>query len=306
MPFTKLTKYKPTKSFNVKENGFYADYYKPVEDIFPNKAMVIFGGAAGSYTLTKMVAEKFYEAGMNVLALAYRDRDDTPHTLSGIPIEFVERSVRWCKDNVANKVGVWGISLGGQLALLSGSIYNDLIDMVVAINPMNYCQQGLNDFKSMELLDCSCFTYKGKDLPFYKFKQSNKEFHNKIKEDSHKCHEFKYLSDAYKQEIESMDESANYMIKVENINGPILLLSAGQDCLLPSKFICGKLYNRLKVNDFKYPYKYINYDVCSHYLLPVKPLTTKMFSIERKYPKQCDDNRNKSWNDTLKFLKEEW
>ena len=306
MLFKKLTKYESTRSFAVKDDGFYGEYYKPIIDNFPNKAMVIFGGAAGSFTLTKMVAEKFYEAGMNVLALAYRDKDDTPNTLSGIPVEFVQRSVMWCKSNVASKVGVWGISLGGQLALLSGSIFNDLIDLVVAINPMNYSQQGLKDFKSMELLDCSCFTYKGKDLPFYKFKQTNQEFHQKIKEDSHKYHEFKDLSDAYQQEIECMDESADYMINVENINGPILLLSAGQDCLLPSKLICERLYDRLKEHNFKYPYKHINYDTCSHYLLPAKPLTTKMFSIERKFSKQCDDNRNKSWNDTLKFLKEEW
>ena len=306
MLFKKLTKYKPTKSFTVNDDGFYGEYYKPIVNNFPNKAMVIFGGAAGSYTLTKMVAEKFYEAGMNVLALTYRDKEDTPHSLSGIPIEFVQRSVIWCKDNVASKVGVWGISLGGQLALLSGSVYNDLIDLVVAINPMNYSQQGLKDFKSMELLDCSCFTYKGKDLPFYKFKQTNAQFHKKIKEDSFKHHEFKYLCDAYKREIESMDSDGDYLIHVENINGPILLLSAGQDCLLPSKLICQKLYDRLKQHDFKFPYKHISYDICSHYLLPVKPLTTKMFSVERKYPKECDENRKKSWNDTLKFLKEEW
>ncbi len=306
MLFKKLTKYKPTLSFTVIKDGFYGDYYKPTINNFENKAMVIFGGAAGSYTLTKMVAEKFYEAGMNVLALAYRDQEGTPRGLHGIPIEFVEKACKWCKDNVANKVGVWGVSLGGQLSLITGSIYNDLISCVVAINPMNYSQQALKDFKSMELLDCACFTYKGKDLPYYKFSQSNKEFHKQIKDDSIKYHEFKYLADAYKKEILKMNDDAGYIIKVENIKGAVLLLSASDDCLLPSKLICEKIYDRLDKHHFGYAYKHLNYKPCSHYLLPAKPLTTKMFRIERKYSKQCDESREKSWQDTLIFLKEEW
>ncbi len=302
----KLTKYKPTKHFTVKEDGFYGDFYKPKFDNYKGKAMIVVGGAAGSYTLTKMMAEKFYEKGMNVLALAYRDVKGTPHSLSKIPIEYIKIAAKWCKDNVALKIGIWGISLKGQLALISASIFNDLIDAVVVVNPMHYSQQGLKDFKSMELLDCACFTYKGKDLPYYKFKQSNKEFHAKIKQDSRINHEFKYLADAYKKEITQMNEDGDYIIKVENIKGPVLLLSAGNDCLLPSKLICEKLYNRLERNNFKYPYKHYNYEIASHYLLPAKPLTTKMFAIERKYPRQCDENRNKSFEDTLDFLRKEW
>ena len=103
-----------------------------------------------------------------------------------------------------------------------------------------------------------------------------------------------------------MNDDAEYIIKVENIKGPVLLLSASDDCLLPSKLICEKIYDRLDKHHFGYAYKHLNYKPCSHYLLPAKPLTTKMFQIERKYSKQCDESREKSWQDTLTFLKEEW
>lgn len=65
--------------------------------------MVIFGGSAGSFTLTEMTAEKFYEAGMNVMAVAYRDVEGAPSTLSGIPVELIANAVYWCKENVAEK-----------------------------------------------------------------------------------------------------------------------------------------------------------------------------------------------------------
>ncbi len=106
MLLKKLTKYEPTKHFTVKEDDFYGDFYKPEFDNYKGKAMIVVGGAAGSYILTKMMAEKFYEKGMNVLALAYRDVEGTPHSLSRIPIEYVKKAAKWCKDNVALKIGI--------------------------------------------------------------------------------------------------------------------------------------------------------------------------------------------------------
>ena len=166
MFFKKLNKYEHAKRINIRHHALHGSYYKQKQDLFPGKVMVIFGGSAGSFTLTEMTAEKFYEAGMNVMAVAYRDVDGAPSTLSGIPVELIANAVYWCKENVAEKIGIWGISLGGQLALFLGSLYNDLISCVVAINPMHFLQQGMSSFKKMEFEDCSCFTFEGKDL-FY-------------------------------------------------------------------------------------------------------------------------------------------
>lgn len=306
MLFKKLTKYEPTRSFTVDNDGFYGNYYKPEKDYFPGKVLVIFGGAAGSFTLTKMNAEKFYEAGMNVLAIAYRNTEGTPSTLSSIPIELIQNAIIWAKENVASKVGVWGVSLGGELSLLTGSIFTDLISCVVAVNPMNFSQQGMDSFKNMNYMNCSCFTYKGNDLPYYPFSLTSTELKQRIKKDSHLHHEFKYLSDYYTSELSKMDNQADYMIKVENIKGSVLLLSAGSDTLLPSNLICKIIYERLESNQFAYPFEHHNYEIASHYLLPAKPLTTKMFQIERKMPIECEQSRMNSFNDTLLFLKEKW
>lgn len=49
----------------------------------------------------------------------------------------------------------------------------------------------------------------------------------------------------------------NALIKVEKINGPILLLSATRDDHIPSVEMCDKMIVRLKANNFKYAYKHI-------------------------------------------------
>lgn len=268
--------------------------------------MVIFGGSVGSFTLTEMAAEKFYEAGMNVLAVAYRDVEDAPATLSGIPVEMIANAAHWCKENVADKVGLWGISLGGQLALLAGSLYSDLISCVVAVNPMHFSQQEMRSFKKMEFENCSCFTFQGKDLPYYPIGQSGDAFRKQIKADAKKHHEWMYLRDFYKNAVSHMPEDADYIIPSEKIKGSVLLLSAGMDCLLPSELICQKVYQRLTKNQFTYPFEHYNYEIASHYLLPIKPMTAKMFRVERKQPAECAQSRADAWKDTLRFLEEKW
>lgn len=78
------------------------------------------------------------------------------------------------------------------------------------------------------------------------------------------------------------------------------------DCLLPSELICQTIENRLIKNQFSYPLEHHNYEITSHYLLPIKPMTAKMFRVERKQSAECDRNREVAWQDTLHFLKEKW
>ena len=86
----------------------------------------------------------------------------------------------------------------------------------------------------------------------------------------------------------------------------VLMLSAGCDVLLPSEDICKKVMKRLQKKNFAYPYRHLHYRTASHYLCPAKPLTAKLFRVERKQPQACDESREKAFEDTMKFLKEEW
>lgn len=164
----KLTKYTPEKTFTIEKNGFH-----------------------GSYMLTEMCTGKYYEAGINVMAVAYRDVPGAPDKLQGIPLELVENAIEWCREYVAKKVAV-------------------------------------------------------------------------------------------------------------------LMLSAGCDVLLPLEDNCKKVMKRLQEKNFVYPYRHLHYRTASHYRCPAKPLTAKLFRVERKQPQACDESREKAFEDTMKFLKEEW
>ena len=300
----KLTEYEPERRFTIAEDGFHGTYYKPEVNKYPDKVLILFGGSAGKFLLSEMCAEKYYENGLNVIAVAYRDVPGAPSQLHGIPLELIEKAILWGKENVGNKVIVNGISLGGQLALLLGSYFPDLVSGVVAINPMHFSQQGMKSFKALEFTPNACFTLRGEDLPYYPVSVSTKEFQKQLKKDARKSHEFMNCAEFYRREIKLMDNDAPYMIPVEKSKAAILLLSGGQDVMLPSQEICEKVVERLEKYHYSYPYKHLYYEIASHYLCPAKPLTAKLFRIERKEAKKCDLSRKQALEDTLKFIEE--
>ena len=93
---------------------------------------------------------------------------------------------------------------------------------------------------------------------------------------------------------------------MENIRGSVLLLSGGQDVMLPANANCQAIMERLERNGFAYPHVHHNYEVLSHYVCPLRPMTSVMFRVERKHRAECDANRAKSFSDTLRFLREDW
>ena len=95
-------------------------------------------------------------------------------------------------------------------------------------------------------------------------------------------------------------------VKVENIKGPVLLISGGADVMVPAKWVCGEVMNRLDQHGFTYPHRHLNYEVLSHYTCPLRPMTSFMIKVERKHKQECNANREKGWRETLRFLREEW
>jgi len=90
-------KYKPLERFSVEKDGFYGVYYEPEENKFPGKGMIVCSGSDGSFLLTTLGAEKFYEAGMQVIALGYWNTEGTPKGDSNIPVEYMLKACCWLK-----------------------------------------------------------------------------------------------------------------------------------------------------------------------------------------------------------------
>jgi hypothetical protein len=95
------------------------------------------------------------------------------------------------------------------------------------------------------------------------------------------------------------DENA---IKVENINGPVLLLSAKGDAQWPSELMGEMIYKRLEEKQFPFPYRHQIYDPASHLLVPVNTALKFMYRQERRHPKACNQARAEALELSIRWM----
>lgn len=297
-------KYKPQQTFSIAKDGFFGEYYPATGEKFKGKSLIIFGGSAGLFLLTQVLACMFVDEGMSTMAIAYHGEEGLPKALKDQPVDVVEKAAQWLKNKGCEKVGVWGISMGGCLALLAGSLMPDLISCVVSVAPLEMVSQaeGEND---KHLTRGSAFSWHGKSLPYMKYVPSDpKEWSRKYHRDSWKHKELwsrDILINSY-----AANDNPEAVIKIWNIKGPILLQGSVHDSMCPDEETIRRMEKQLSDHNFAYPVETHIYPHISHLILPLKPYSTKLFRAERKDPEGCAQDRIDSWNDTLRFLEEKW
>lgn len=201
------------------------------------------GGNAWTSDYWKKTRDQFIERGYAFLAIGYFGAKGTPDTLQKIAIEDVhEAIIKATKNRKVNKkkIAIIGGSRGADLALLVGSYYKD-IKCVVGIVASNVTFPGnTNHFTT------STWTFQKKELPFVPVNEESVPFLIK-----------RNLRGAFEAMLKDSIAESNAFIKVEKINGPILLVSATKDEICPSTPMAEKMIERLKSNKFKYYYEHI-------------------------------------------------
>ena len=185
--------------------------------------------------------------------------------------------------------------------LLCGSLFPE-IECVVAASLVHILFQGGSFTHGLHFANNSPFSFEGKPLPYVKakdpaamLKQTRRNLLTRREPDM--LFYYNTLKGPHDPEAD---------VKVENIRGPVLLISGGADVMVPANWVCEEVIKRLDAHGFAYPHRHLNYEVLSHYTCPLRPMTSFMFKVERKHKEECNANREKAWNDTLAFLRDEW
>ena len=204
------------------------------------------GGNAWDSDYWKKTRDQFIAKGYAFLAIGYFGGKGTPDTLNKISINQVHDAILEASKNKKinkRKIAIIGGSRGGDLALLIGSYFKD-IKCVVALVPSHVAFPGhTNHFTT------SAWTFDDKELPFVPVNEEAVPF--LMKHD---------LRGTFTAMLKDSIAEEKAVIKVEKINGPILLLSATKDDHIPGVEMCDKMITRLKANKFKYANKHIVID----------------------------------------------
>ena len=289
---------KPEQTFTMDHDGFFGEYCRAEENAFPGKCVIAFGGSVGKYLLSQMMAWEFAASGMDTLILAYHGEPGLPKRLKDQPVDVIERAALWLKARGYEKIGLWGVSMGGCLALLAGSLLPELISCVVASAPMEMVPQAEDNKRP---IPGSAFSFHGKPLPCVRYVPDGAAWKRAFLRETLR-HGEPYTRDLLRTAYAKNDEP-EAVIKIWNINGPILVLGSELDSMCPDVETIGRYRGQLEAHGFPHRFESRVYPHLGHFILPVRPYSSALFRSERKYKKECAAERKQSWEDTLAFLR---
>ncbi len=204
------------------------------------------GGNPWASQFWKAQRDRFLERGYAVLALGYFGTKDSPAKLDRIAIEGIHAAIMQAAqapDINAECIIVMGGSRGGELALLLASLYKEY-DAVIGI------VAGSSVFPALTMtMDTPGWSHHGKLFPFVP-----------VTEATYPALMRRDLRAAFSIMMEDQSAMDKASIPVENINGPVMLLSAKKDEMWPSTEMSDKIAQRLKAKSFAYPVQHIAID----------------------------------------------
>ena len=129
-------------TYRVPADGFFGELFRPDENKYQEKALICFSDSDGGIELSRTLAGVFQSRGLTPLALAYALEEGLPKRFSNIPIDFLEAAAKRLHDMGYEKVGLWGISKGAELAPTAERLLPGLVNAVIAFSPMSTVCQG--------------------------------------------------------------------------------------------------------------------------------------------------------------------
>lgn len=255
----------------VRENGLVGTLFLPSTKS-KTPVVIVLGGSGGG--LLEVLAAILASHGYAAFALAYFGAESLPLNLTEIPLEYFEKAIVWLQkqdEMDADKLGVMGGSRGGELALLLGATFPE-IKAVVAFAPSGLVWEGISFRETSQ----SAWSYQGVPLSFVPL-FFTPEFQEYVNEQTAYGKPIAYTQlFLLNMEDESIVEEAT--IPVENINGPILLISGSDDQMWPSALFSEMVMERLKQNSHSYPSQHLSYHGAGHSIgFPYWPTTRTQF-----------------------------
>ena len=277
----------------VRENGFEGELY--IGDGTKDMVMIVMSGSNGGMSITRTEALFYHKNGIPSLALALFKTKQTGEFLDRVPVEYVENAIKWLKEQGFQRIGIDGMSKGSEMALLSASMFSEL-SCVIARVPSYFVSEGLSGKgKSKGPSGTSCWSYKGKEIPYAPYNQRAFDMLKMFREER-ELHIIRFNRDK--------NVTPETIIPVENIKAPILLLSSKNDEVWPSYESSLYIEDRLKKNGFEYKVKHVAYDHMSHAMITKVPLGIRLvFKSERRHPKECKTERNEMKKELLDWVR---
>jgi dienelactone hydrolase len=244
--------------------------------------VIVLGGSDGGNNFT-FIAALLAAHGFAALALAYFAYDDLPREFVELPLEYFGEAIEWLQNqaSVEGRVGILGMSRGGELALLLGATYPQ-IAAVAALVPSGITMSAVG--KDPATMMRAAWTFEGNPLPFLPppFDPESMQLIQRAYKEG-----VPYASTpGFNRMIASQPALVEQAeIPVERTEGAILMTSAEDDGIWPCSALAEFAMKRLRTKGFALPFEHLRYPGAGHWAcLPPNLPTSRNWSQHPQVP----------------------
>jgi esterase/lipase len=271
----------------------------------PHPALLGVTGSGGGYYSSEGAAA-LASRGFAVLGMAYFNAPDLPEQLVNIPLEYFEESLEWLAavpEVDSDRIGIIGGSRGGELALILGSRF-PRIKAVVSKVPSHVVWPGCC---TEEAFEKPSWTWRGEPLVAMAIPEIADRARQYWPDGLENWLGFYWII------LGDTESEAAALIPVEKINGPVLLITGGDDQCWPATYMADLVMERLEARNFPHPHIHLRYDDSGHaagslpywpssrMVNPIHPLNQEPIALGGTAESLANSSKD-SYQRTLEFL----
>lgn len=277
----------------VREEGLVGSLFMPA-GTGPHPAVIVLNGSGGG--INEPRAALYASRGYAAFALGYFKAPGLSDYISNTPLEYFERGLDWLRREVKpayDFVALSGQSRGGELVLLLGSLFPDKVSAVIGYVPSALVHGGQAAADPAVGRDGPAWLYQGQ--PLVHLWNDNRTANWQARDTGQRN------ADSMRAALHDAQAVERARIPVERIQGPVILLSAGDDAAWPSDLFSRMVSEHLEQHRHPWPVQHYDFPHAGHsILLPHIPTT---WSHDGTPAANAEANQQ-SWQGVRQFLQD--
>lgn len=228
----------------------------------PHHGVLVLHGSSKLGHHERRYAQYLAHHGYTTFCLEYFGAPGTPQTLTHVPMTYFGKAINWLTaqpDVKKGDIGAVGFSRGGEAALLIGAEFDD-IGVVVGYVPSAYVFPAPT-WMTNEDNDVPAWMKDGNAVPYISLEG--------IGENVDEAYEDPYETEDPDINLQAVAEASSETVSratipVENIAGPVLLISGGSDNIWPSTELAEVAVHRLDNHHHPWRYQHLVFPDAGH------------------------------------------
>lgn len=291
----------------VRDYGLVGTLFEPAGP-GPHPAVMVLNGSGGG--INEPRAALYASHGYVAFALGYFKAPGRSDYISNTNLEYFETALHWMHRALRpanNFVALSGQSRGGELVLLLASLLPELVSAVIGYVPGAVVHSAQNACDPAIGREGPAWLFRGQPLPHLWENNRTASWAPWDEGPEPRRH-----ADALRTALHDADAVARARIRVENIRGPVLLLSATDDGSWPSSDYSRMVSSRLAEVRHPHEVTHLDFEDAGHSIVfPYVPTTqlvyahpvSKRLSTTGGAPAPNAKADEASWSGVLRFLK---